>query len=65
MSAEPQPDAADRQCHALSGLILFLDVTQGVALGWYVAPLRGFGASGFGDGRYTLLREIKSSGREV
>ena len=29
-------------CHAPSGLSVLCRITQGVALGWYVMPLRGF-----------------------
>jgi hypothetical protein len=38
--------------HALSGLLVLFWVTQGVALGWYVAPLWGFGA---GQGQAGML----------
>jgi hypothetical protein len=45
IGVEAQPSPGRRLCHALTGPMI-ATATQGVALGWYVLPLRGVGGAG-------------------
>jgi hypothetical protein len=56
ISVETQPPALVAFCHALSGLILLDNATQGVALGWYVTPLWGYCAPRCGVDALAELR---------